>query len=90
MVVNSGDNVAAPITIRVRDVSGNILGQDNTQVIPPNGFFNVDDLLISLNITSNYGPLEIVSTNNVPLIVVSRVYSLNDHTSGFFQGVSIQ
>jgi hypothetical protein len=24
------------------------------------------------------------------LIVVSRVYSLNDHTSGFFQGVSIQ
>jgi hypothetical protein len=85
MVINLSAGSSAPIIVTVRDSGGNIIGQDTTRVIPPNGFFWVDDLLTSLNINSSYGPLEVESTNGVPVAVTSRVYS-NDHTSGFFQG----
>jgi hypothetical protein len=90
MVINAGNNAAASVNVVVRDTSGNIIGQEDGRVIPPNGFFSVDDLLTSLNITSNYGPVEITSTDSAPLVVVSRGYSPNDHTSGFFQGQTLQ
>jgi hypothetical protein len=85
MVINLSASSPAPITLTVRDSDGNIIGQDTTHVIPQNGFFSVDDLLTSLNIKNNYGPLEVDSTNGAPVSVVSRIYS-NNHTSGFFQG----
>jgi hypothetical protein len=85
MVINLSASSPAPITVTVRDSGGNIIGQDTTHVIPQNGFFSVDDLLTSLNINNNYGPLEVDSTNGAPVAVVSRIYS-NNHTSGFFQG----
>jgi hypothetical protein len=85
MVINLSASSPAPITVTVRDSGGNIIGQDTTHVIPQNGFFSVDDLLTSLNIKDNYGPLEVDSTNGAPVAVVSRIYS-NNHTSGFFQG----
>jgi hypothetical protein len=36
--------------------------------------------------TGNYGPLEIVSVNGKPILVLSGVYSLQ-RTAGTFEGV---
>ncbi len=87
ILVNLSPTQPAPIKISVRDPNGTLLGEDATQIIPANGFYLVEDLLTSLKIASNYGPLEIQSLNQIPLAAVSRVYSLSQHTSGFFQAV---
>ena len=85
-VINLGNGVPAPVRVTARDISGNILAQDESIVIPINGAYNIDDILSTLGISNNYGPLVIDSLNNVPLAAVSRVYSINDKTSGFFLG----
>lgn len=87
ILVNLSPSRPAPIKISMRDPYGTLLGEDATQIVPANGFYLVEDLLTGLKITSNYGPLEIQSINQVPLAAVSRVYSPGQHTSGFFQAV---
>ena len=56
-------------------------------MIPPGGFFKVDDVLTALGISNNYGPLMIESMGGQPLAAVSRVYDPTHHTSGFFQAI---
>jgi Matrixin/IPT/TIG domain/Carboxypeptidase regulatory-like domain len=82
-VINLG-NSSAPIRLIVRNTSGDIQAQSDGVVIPPNGIYNVDDILTSLGLVNSYGPIEIQSLNEVPLAAVSRVYSIIDNTSGFF------
>jgi hypothetical protein len=77
-------NTPAPIRLVVRNTSGDIQAQNDGVVIPPNGLYNVDDILTSLGLVNSYGPIEIQSLNEVPLAAVSRVYSIIDNTSGFF------
>ena len=77
-------NSSAPIRLIVRNTSGGIQVQSDGVVIPPNGIYNVDDVLTSLGLVNSYGPIEIQSLNEVPLAAVSRVYSIIDNTSGFF------
>ena len=77
-------NSSAPIRLIVRNTSGDIQAQSDGVVIPPNGIYNVDDILTSLGLVNSYGPIEIQSLNEVPLAAVSRVYSIIDNTSGFF------
>jgi hypothetical protein len=83
VLINLG-SAQAPVKISVRDTNGALLAEDSTQVIPPRGFYQVDDLLTALKISSNYGPLEILSLNDMPLAAVSRVSSTTQNTSGFF------
>jgi hypothetical protein len=52
--------------------------------VPVNGIYNVDDILTTLRIISNYGPIQIESLDSVPLAAVSRVYSMSNNTNGFF------
>ena len=52
--------------------------------LPANGFVSYDNILATLNTTDYFGPIEIRSTNGVPLAAVSRVSGLNAGTSGFF------
>jgi hypothetical protein len=83
-VINLANNNSAPIRLIVRNTSGDIQAQSDGVVIPPNGIYNVDDILTSLGLANSYGPIEIQSLNELPLAAVSRVYSIIDNTSGFF------
>ncbi len=85
-LVNLGTNVPAPIQLTARDSSGRIIAQSSNLIVPPEGILNIDDVLSWLGVQQKFGPIEILSTNNVPLVAVSRVYSASDNTSGFFPG----
>jgi hypothetical protein len=87
VLINLGSS-PAPVKISVRDTSGTLLAEDSSQVVPPRGFYRVDDLLTAMKISSNYGPLEILSLHDLPLAAVSRVYSTTQNTSGFFSARS--
>ncbi|PYV91438.1 MAG: hypothetical protein DMG05_07445 [Acidobacteria bacterium] len=73
----------AHIEILFRNTSGAVQGS-RTVAIPANGLFFDDDILTSLNLSEQFGPLEISVTNGVPVIAISRVYSTN-RTSAFFE-----
>ena len=73
----------AHIEILFRNTSGAVQGS-RTVAIPANGLFFDDDILTSLNLSGQFGPLEISVSNGVPVIAISRVYSTN-RTSAFFE-----
>src|SRR6185295_627334 len=52
----------------------------------PNGVLSFDNVLKTLGVNGKYGPLEITSVNNMPLIASSRVSSTTK-TGGFFEGL---
>jgi hypothetical protein len=58
-------------------------------MIPAHGFYTSQNILESLGVTGNFGPVELTSRNAQPLVVVSRVYSTSG-TSGFFEGVPLE
>jgi IPT/TIG domain len=79
---------AAATTIRLnaRDNEGTAMGSRQV-VIPANGFIVYDDVLSSMGLSGNFGPLEIVSSDDRPIHAVSRVYS-PQRTGGYFEGVA--
>ncbi|MEW5978068.1 MAG: IPT/TIG domain-containing protein [Acidobacteriota bacterium] len=85
-LVNLSDSLSASVRLTAWDVEGRPLAQSSQISIPPNGLYDTRDVLSSLGVTGQYGPLEILSLNGVTLAAVSRVYSINDDTSGFFIG----
>ena len=77
----------AEVTLKVYGVSGQVLGQTNGSLsIPPNGILSFDNVLDSLGVKDNYGPIEITSINSVPIIASSRVSNANG-AGGFFEGL---
>ena len=83
-IVNAGNGEEARVRVRVRNRQGQTIGESQSLTLPSNGIFHLDDLLGSLEVPSNFGPVEIESLNGVPLLAVSRVYSIRDDTGGFF------
>lgn len=83
-VVNAGNGEEARVRVRVRNRQGRTIGESRSRTLPANGIFHLDDLLGSLEVPSDFGPVEIESLNGVPLLAVSRVYSIEDDTGGFF------
>ena len=83
-IVNAGNGEEARVRVRVRNRQGQTIGESQILTLPSNGIFHLDDLLGSLEVPSNFGPVEIESLNGVPLLAVSRVYSIHDDTGGFF------
>ena len=83
-IVNAGNGQEARVRVRVRNRQGRVIGESRSRTLPPNGIFHLDDLLGDLKVPSNFGPVEIESLNGVPLLAVSRVYSIRDDTGGFF------
>jgi hypothetical protein len=83
-IVNAGNGEEARVRIRVRNRQGGTIGHSRSRTLPSNGILHLDDLLGSLDVPSNFGPVEIESLNGVPLLAVSRVYSIEDDTGGFF------
>jgi hypothetical protein len=77
----------AQVAMKAYGTSGELLGQSSTPlVIDPNGVVSFENVLQSLGVTDNYGPIEITSLNNVPIIASSRVSSTT-RSGGFFQGL---
>jgi hypothetical protein len=56
--------------------------------IPANGLISYTDIRASLGLRGTFGPMEINSVDNQPLLAVSRVYS-PQHTGGYFEGLPI-
>jgi hypothetical protein len=88
VVVNTGD-ADASVDIVMRDTQGTVQGAMNALVIPAHGFYSTQSILESLGVSENFGPVELISANGQPLVVVSRVYS-NAGTSGFFEGLPLE
>jgi len=84
VVVNMGSTEAV-VDLISRDAEGIVKGESRGVVIPAGGFFSTANILEALGVSSNYGPVEIISTNGQPIMATSRVYSTSG-TSGFFEG----
>jgi hypothetical protein len=77
----------AQVVLKAYGTSGQLLGQSSgPMLIAPNGVISFENVLQSLGVTDNYGPIEIVSLNNVPVIASSRVSSAT-RSGGFFEGL---
>lgn len=77
----------AQVVLKAYGTSGELLGQSSApMMIAPNGVMSFENVLQSLGVTDNYGPIEIVSLNNVPVIASSRVSSAT-RSGGFFEGL---
>ena len=57
--------------------------------LAPYGFITFDNILESLSISENFGPIEIHSDNGALLTATSQVSGLNKGTSGFFPSLSM-
>jgi hypothetical protein len=79
----------AQVVLKAYGTSGKLLGQTATPLnIPPNGVLSLANVLQTLGVIDDYGPLEITSLNNVPLIASSRVSSTLK-AGGFFEGLRL-
>jgi hypothetical protein len=84
-VVNLADT-SNLVQLTARDNGGNVKAMVPV-TIPGRGLIAYTDILTSLGLQSTFGPLEINSLDNKPLVAVSRVYS-NQRTGGYFEGVT--
>jgi hypothetical protein len=77
----------AQVALKAYGTSGELLGESSAPLtIAPNGVMSFENVLQSLGVSDNYGPIEITSLNNVPLIASSRVSS-STRAGGFFEGL---
>ena len=86
VIMNIGLSTAE-VSMKAYGVSGQVLGQTSGSLsIPSNGILSFDNVLESLGVKDNYGPIEITSTNSVPIIASSRVSNASG-SGGFFEGL---
>jgi hypothetical protein len=88
VIVNAG-NSESYVNIIARNTSGEIQSQLSGKFVPAGGFFSTDNILQDLGLVNSYGPIEIISSNNMPLIVTSIIRS-SERTSAFFEGQEIE
>ncbi len=85
LVVQNLGSTDASISITAYTPDGQILASSQADVVVPAcGVVTYENILSALGATSGYGPLEIVSTNEQPLIATSRVAG-NSGAGGFFE-----
>ncbi len=85
LVVVNLDDAPTQVEYKLRDSEGNLIAS-GSEVISGRGFFSSPNIHAHLGIPGNFGPLEITSLSNKPLLVVSRVYS-DQGTGGYFEGL---
>jgi hypothetical protein len=83
-IFNEGSQPAT-VDVIVRGRNGTVTGQKTGISIAPNGFFNDPDILATIGVT-DYGPLEIRSTNGQPISAISLVYDTTDNRGSIFVG----
>jgi len=76
------------VSLKAYSVNGVVLGQTPAPLsIVSNGVLTFENILQTLGLTNNYGPIEITSLNDVPLIASSRVSGATG-MGGFFEGLT--
>lgn len=86
VLMNVGETTAQ-VALKAYGTSGELLGQSSAPLmIAPDGIMSFKNVLQSLGVTNNYGPIEITSLNSVPIIASSRVSSAS-RSGGFFEGL---
>jgi hypothetical protein len=85
LVVVNGNDAEVIVDIVSRDEKGKIQGQLRSLSIPARGYFDSANILRDLGILQDSGTIEVISTNRLPVVTTSRVYS-NSRTSGFLGG----
>jgi IPT/TIG domain/Matrixin len=88
LILQNVGSSSATVNLRQHDITGAVRKELNI-TIPAAGFFQTDDLHATLGLSGIYGPLEITSTNSIPLVATSRVFSPNSGASGFFEGIDL-
>jgi hypothetical protein len=88
LILQNVGSSSATVNLRQRDITGTTRKELNI-TIPKDGYFQTDDLHATLGLSGVYGALEITSTNSVPLVATSRVFSPNSGASGFFEGIDL-
>jgi hypothetical protein len=93
LVIVNPNEAAVAATLVAREGSainnGNITGTRTVQ-IPAHGQFVSENILQELPASNSFGPIEIrSSSSDLPIIAVSRVYSLANNTSGFLEAQTI-
>ncbi len=83
LVVLNGDSAPNAVTLTARSPEGSTR-LTQTVTIPANGFLQYADILDSLGLEGTFGPFEIVSSSNKPLLAISRVSS-DQHTGGLLR-----
>jgi hypothetical protein len=87
LVVMNVGFTTAQVYVKAYGIDGSLLGESSAPFsVPASGIVTFDNILQSLGIGNNYGPVEITSLNDVPLVAASRVASKSG-VGGFFQGV---
>jgi hypothetical protein len=86
LVIWNRGSLPANVDLTSRDINGNVTGQRAGLTINAGGCFSDENILTTLGVNNGYGPLEIRSTNDQPLSVISRVYSVTDNRGSVLVG----
>ncbi len=87
MILENIGSSDSPISIQVYAPDGNLLASSQGALtVPAMGNLSFDNILAFLGISNGFGPVEIISSNNQPLLATCRVFSQN-RTGGFFESV---
>lgn len=87
LVLANPDSAPNSISLTARATDGTVR-RTALLTIPGSGWLRFDDVLDSLGLAGTFGPLELVSTLNRPILAVSRVIN-DDRTSGLFEAVPL-
>jgi len=87
LVLVNADSAPNSISLTARGTDG-IVRRTALVTIPGNGWLRYDDVLDSLGLVGTFGPIELVSTLNRPILAVSRITN-DDRTGGLFEAVSL-
>jgi hypothetical protein len=85
LVVSNLGTTHSPTLLRAYDVNGKLISQ-TVLSIAPGQTSKFENVLQSLGVTNDYGPIEISSTNELPLVARSQVSSAG-RVMGSFEGL---
>src|SRR5439155_1317641 len=90
LVVMNVGITTAQVSLKAYGVNGAVLGQTLTPLfISPNGVLSFENVLQTLGVTNNYGPIEINSLNSVPLVTTFEGYIRLESSQPIFGWASI-
>ena len=85
-VMNIGSE-SAQVSLKSHNVNGEVIGQTQVPIsLSPSASVVFENILETLGVKDAFGPIEITSLNDVPLLAVSRVSGANQ-SGGFFEGL---
>jgi hypothetical protein len=88
LVIVNLDPTAASVEVRAKDVDGLVVGS-STFTLPGNGLLKFSSIRDALGLPGSFGPLEVFSADQRPLLVSSRAYT-QQRTGGAFAGLPLR